>query len=59
MATNGVPWGNRGCPGGKKIRSGGTGRGAGVGNGTGPRGIPANNNSRPGRGTNRGGGGRR
>ena len=31
-----VPWGNAGCPGGRKIRSGGRGRGLGAGRGQGP-----------------------
>ena len=35
-----VPWGNAGCPRGKKIRSGGRGRGLGTGRGQGPVGRP-------------------
>ena len=33
-------YGKPGCPGGKKIRSGGQGQGLGIGGGRGPRGIP-------------------
>jgi len=33
-------YGKAGCPGGKKIRSGGQGQGLGIGGGRGPRGIP-------------------
>jgi len=29
-------WGRKGCPGGRKIRSGGRGRGLGIGRGRGP-----------------------